>query len=123
MNKSDHEQLISQKIEDLLQVFLPHGAGQMTAVRLKSALEQVAQVAFTQGEHYALISLLTVEDVAREFGISEQRVRAIAQEKHDRFYVGRKVGRNMWLFRPEELEALRPAPKAGRPKKGQGTRP
>lgn len=60
---------------------------------------------------------LTIAQVAERLGLSEQRVRALAADRHKRLGIGWKVpGRGNWLFRPHEIELLRPGP-AGRPKR------
>lgn len=61
-----------------------------------------------------LLSLMTTAEVAAELGISERRVRALAAARR----VGWKVGRGAWVFRPEDVERLRPGP-PGRPRKGE----
>ena len=91
----------------------------MSETRLRTALSQVAQVAFSAGESYALTSLLTADDVAAQFNVSVRRVRAIAKIKHEQFGIGWQVtGTSQWLFRPSEIESLRPG-KSGRPRKSE----
>ena len=98
-----------QRIDSAMQSMFPHGAGQASSTRVGHWLDTVAQVAFREGEAGALMSLLTVEDVAEQFGISTRRVRAIARNRHGRFGIGWQVpGTNQWLFRPCEIESLRP---------------
>jgi hypothetical protein len=89
----------------------------MSETRLRTALSQVAQVAFSAGESYALLSLMTVDEVAAQLGVSVRRVRAIAKIKHEQFGIGYQVpNTSQWLFRPSEVESLRPG-KSGRPRK------
>ncbi len=110
MDKTSHYSIVEQAIARALGVMFPDGAGTTTQHRVSYHLEQIAQIAFRQGESYALMSLLTVEDVAERFGITPRRVRAIARNRQTRFgNLGWQVpGTNQWLFRPEELEQLRP---------------
>jgi len=109
--------LYEKEIDKLVAQLLPNGSGAVSAARLRFALETVAQAAFTAGGDYALMSLMTANDVADKLGISVRRVRAIAANRHARFGVGYKVpGTSQWLFRPTEIEALRPGPN-GRPRK------
>lgn len=117
MDKTSAEQIISGEIQKMIDAFIPHGGGAtITEIRFRTALEKVGAQAFTIGQDYALTSLMTVEEVALTLGISERRVRAIAKNRHDRFGVGFQVpGSNTWLFRPEELESLRPW--SGKPRK------
>lgn len=111
--RSLYEQQINKSIESLL----PHGAGNISENRLRHELYHVAQVAFSAGSDYALMSLLTVDDVAEQLGVSVRRVRAIAKIKHAQFGIGYQVpNTSQWLFRPSEVESLRPG-EAGRPRR------
>ncbi len=121
MDEQSARSLYEQKIDQMLAQFLPNGAGTINEMRFRHALEQVALTAFSAGESYALLSLMTVEDMAHELGISERRVRAIAKVRHDRFGVGYHVpGTGQWLFRPSEIESLRPWSE-GRPRMREET--
>ena len=62
-----------------------------------------------------LLSLMTTADVAAELGISERRVRALAAARN----VGWQPGQGVWVFRPADVEALRPGP-PGRPRNQPG---
>lgn len=106
----DHWPIVEHKIEQTISDHLPYGGGPMTDVRLRSALDVVAKTAWREAEAQVLLNLLTVEDVAEQLGISPRRVRAIAAHRHERFGIGWKVPgtRGTWLFRPEELDSLRP---------------
>lgn len=116
MDENSAENMISDEIQKMIAAFLPNGAGTMTEIRLKTALEKVGQVAFTTGKLYALTNLKTSEDLAVEFGVSLRRVQALAQERHQRFGVGMQIkGKNPWLFSADEIENMRPG-KTGRPK-------
>ena len=109
MNKQQYWSTVEQDIENYINSLLPHGVGMLSDNRLGHVLNQVAQKAFRQGENYALMSLLTVDDVAEMLEISPRRVRAIAKNRHERFGIGWQVpGTNQWLFRPEEIEQLQP---------------
>ena len=109
MDKTEYQQMLDKHIDRLMDTMFPHGAGRATHDRVRHSLELVTQVAFRQGTEYALMSLLTVEDVAEQFGITPRRIRAIAKNRQDRFGIGWQVpGTNQWLFRPEEVEHLRP---------------
>lgn len=109
MDKQAHMQLVTNQIDQAIDALVPNGAGPVTDRRLRDQMEKVAAVAFREGQHYVLTSLLTVEDVAEKFNVTPRRVRAIAQNRHERFGIGWQVpGTNQWLFRPEELEHLAP---------------
>jgi hypothetical protein len=55
--------------------------------------------------------LLTASEVAALLGVSDRRVRALATRRN----VGWQVpNTRIWLFRPDEVELLRPG-KPGRP--------
>lgn len=116
MDKTAHEQIVADRIEREMETLYPHGEGQVPSRRVQAAMQNVAQVAFREGQSYALLSLMTVADVAAQFKITERRVRAIAADRHARHGIGWRVpGTRVWLFRPEELDLMRPA-EPGRPK-------
>lgn len=127
MNEKLARSLYEQRIDSLIQSLLPHGAGPLTDHRLRHELEQVAQIAFTAGQDYALTSLMDRDEAMNAVNqrliadgrapISKRRFQAIAREKHDRFGVGYNVtGTNAWLFRPSEIDSLMPGD-VGRPRK------
>lgn len=122
MDKASHWSIVERQIADSVDSVMPHGGGTtISEERLRAILKRIAQVAFGQGEIYALLSLMTAQDVADVLGISPRRVRARARVLHERFAIGWQVpGTNAWLFRPEEIESLRPGP-SGRPKKNTST--
>ena len=112
MDKEIYNETLEHEIQKAMDAMFPHGAGRTTHTQVKHWLDSISQTAFDQGEMYALMSLLTVEDVAERFGISRRRVRAIAKNRHERFGIGWQVpGTNQWLFRPEELAILEPEKK------------
>lgn len=109
MNETDARGLYMDRINRMIESLLPHGAGPMTEHRLRHALDQVAQVAFSAGRSYALTNLLTVERAALEIGVSRRRMAEIIRTRHDRFGSGMRVGKS-WLIHRDELETLRPGP-------------
>lgn len=127
MNERSARSQYEQKIDSLVNSLLPNGVGSMTETRFRHALEQVAMVAFTAGEGYALTSLMDRDEAMNAVNqrlmdngrkpISKRRFQAIARDKHDRFGVGYNVtGTNAWLFRPSEIDSLVPGD-VGRPAK------
>ena len=117
MDEQSARSLYQQEIKNQINALLPNGAGPVSDHRLQRAMEIVAKAAFGAGESYALLSLMTADDVAIQFGVSVRRIRAIAKVKHDRFGVGYQVpGTAQWLFRPSEIESLRPG-QPGRPRR------
>lgn len=121
MNEQSARSIYEQKINQYIQSLLPNGAGTITETKLRHVLDNVAQTAFLVGQDYALSSLLTVDDVAEQLGVSVRRVRAIAKIKHEQFGIGFQVPNTaQWLFRPSEIESLRPGV-VGRPAKTQPT--
>lgn len=107
-------EIVTQKIADTLDAFLPHGAGTMTALRLQTALAGVAHVAYREGKHDALMGLKTAEQLAEEFSVSPRRMRAIIVAQHDRWATGMKIG-STWVVSADEIESVRPGP-IGRPR-------
>jgi excisionase family DNA binding protein len=109
MNENDARGLYNDRINRMVDSLLPNGAGPMTEHRLRHALDQVAQVAFSAGRSYALTNILTVEQAAEEIGVSRRRMAEIIRTRHDRFGTGMRVGRS-WLIHRDEIESLRPGP-------------
>jgi hypothetical protein len=104
-----------------MNAMFPHGAGQTTHHRVKHNLDTVARRAFQAGKTYALLGLMTSSDVAEHFDISKRRARALIQNRHERFGVGMKAGRE-WLVHRDELPQLQPNDRYRR-KERQSTRP
>lgn len=119
MDKSKHMETVLDRINREIEALSPHGEGRASSARVKRSLESVAAVAFREGQRYALSSLMTVDDVAEKLGVSARRVRAIAKAMHERYGVGWQApGTGVWLFRPEDIDILRPGPE-GRPRGGR----
>ena len=117
MDRNAYFGIVTHEIDQAMEAMFPYGAGTVNSHRVQHHLDHIAQMAFNTGGSYALLSLLTVEDVAEQFHITPRRVRAIARVQHQRSAIGWQVpGTNQWLFRPEELDFLRPGP-PGRPRK------
>lgn len=57
MDEQSARSLYEQRIKLMVESLLPNGAGTLTETRLRYALEQVAQAAFTSGHDYALSNL------------------------------------------------------------------
>jgi len=87
------------------------GAKRFTETRIHNWLDKIAQVAFREGANYARLSLLTIQDIAREFSITTRRARAIAKHRHEKFGVGQQLPGGQWVFSPDDLDILRPDPK------------
>ena len=94
----------------------PHRWKPSPAVANKIALN-AAHVAYTAGRHAAVAELLTTEQAAHALGVGMPHVRTLAE----RFGVGWQISRGVWLFRPEEVEAMRERNTArGRPRREDG---
>lgn len=57
MNEQSARSLYEQRINTLIASLLPNGAGSLSETRLRFALVQAAQVAFSAGHDYALSNL------------------------------------------------------------------
>jgi hypothetical protein len=116
------DDIISGRIDSLIETLLPNGAGPLTDHRLRWALEQVAQVAYTEGRNRTLLGLKSASALAEELGVNRQTVyvhrRELERERNEP--VGLRVP-DLYLFSAEEVELLREriqgAP--GRPRKGE----
>lgn len=116
MDRQTFDTMIEQDIDQTVETFLPHGAGTMTDVRLRTALTNVAKRAESAARAYYLGNLRTVDDMAEQFGVSRRRAQAIAKHHHERWGKGMKVG-GTYIFSEDEIESMRPAESAGRPRK------
>lgn len=102
-----NNEITIQEIENTMSALFPHGAGQTNHIRVKAALDKIAQVAYREGRNDVLMGLMTVSDIADHFQISERRARALIANRHERFSVGMQVG-NQWLIHRDELPNLQP---------------
>jgi len=118
MNRQSFDEMIESEIARTVETFLPHGAGTMTDVRLRTALATIAKRVESASRTYYLTNLRTVEDMAIEFGVSVRRAQAIAKQAHDRWGKGMKIGKS-YVFSADEIESMRPGDN-GRPKSARG---
>jgi|GEM_PF-1618277 hypothetical protein len=118
MDKDQAQQLIDSEVQKLIDTVMPNGGGAtLTEHRLRYVLEKISKISFETGHSYALLSLMTSDQVALEIGVSLRRMQAIAKNRHERFGVGFQVpGKNPWLFTPEEIDLLRPGKSGKRAK-------
>lgn len=99
--------IIEQELDKAMLAMFPHGAGRASDIQVRHWLEQIAQVAYREGKHGALLGLMTAEEVAEHFQITPRRARALIKNRHRRFGVGMKAG-NTWLVHQDELAQLQP---------------
>jgi len=116
MDRQTFDAIINQEIAQAVETHLPHGAGQMTAIRLRTALQTVAQRTEAAARAYYLGNLITVDDLAAQWGVSRRRAQAIAKQQHERWGKGMRIG-NAYIFSADEIASMRPAESAGRPRK------
>jgi hypothetical protein len=111
---SSIESQIERAVEELLRGKVVDTVPQF---RAETVLTNLAHRVKQDAEINVLNNLLTVEDVARQLGVSSRRVLAKAKWLREHGYgAGWQVpGTNPWLFRPEEMENLKPLP-ARRPR-------
>lgn len=107
MDRDHYQQIVDREIETAMGTMFPHGTGRTTDTHVRHWLNTVAQRAFSQGRAWALMGLMTANDVAEQFNISERRARALIEHRHERFGVGMKVG-TVWLVHCDELPQVKP---------------
>lgn len=95
-----NSEFIASKIDELT----AHDPGN---AHLRAMLEIIAIHSYGEGRHDALAGLMTVEQVAEEFGVSRRRANAIIQYHHERFGTGQRFN-SSWLVHRDELDAMRP---------------
>lgn len=113
MTRNDLDQAVAAAVAEAAETI---GGGPPPPTRLHHALTVLAQRVEAAARDYELSNLRTVDDLAAEFGVSVQRIRALAAARHAQFGVGMKFGRS-WLWSVSEIDAMRPALTAGRPRK------
>ncbi len=101
------EQLIDQEIETAMNAMFPDGDGPASSEDVRRHMQGIAKIAFDQGKMYAMQGLMTVADVAKHFGVSNRRARALIQNRHERLGIGMKTGKE-WLIHRDELPRLKP---------------
>ena len=89
MDKTKHEVIIQDRIAREMEALFPLGEGRASSARVKRSLESVAAVAFREGQSYALSSLMTIDDVARELGVSPAACHGPATETPRNIHVHR----------------------------------
>ena len=84
---------------------------------VEKALFLLASKSFTLGQDYEYTNLLTTNEAADYLGINARSLRAVIVVRCRRLGIGRQIpGKDPWLFRKDEVEALRPD-HPGRPRK------
>lgn len=85
--------------------------GALSPLRIQQLVMDALYRGYQAGRTDAIMELMTTQDMADALGVNQQRVRALAQQRG----IGWLVGRDR-LFRPEDIEALRPG-SPGRPRR------
>lgn len=106
---NDLNNYVNDRIENAVEQLTPGGVIRpVSPERLRTVLTQLAVYVRDDTANNVLLSLLTVQDIAEELGVSVRRVKAMARHRHERFGVGWQVpGTNQWLFRPDEVDVFR----------------
>lgn len=108
-------EIVTDRINQLVESLLPHGGGTMTEHRLRMALEKIAHVAWSEGGADGLRSLRTAEDAAEAWGVTPTRARAHISRLNQRWGVGAKIA-GVWLLTRQEIEQHVPNANAPRPR-------
>jgi len=98
------DQLIQNEVERWTEALLQgHVARTITQTSAAHVLGNLAQqLRQIMQSEYAL-SLMTTDEVAAQLRISSRRVRALAVSRQ----IGWQAGRGVWVFRAEDVEAMR----------------
>lgn len=99
-----HGPLIDRTVADIL-------ANARSEHRVRAIVAGAIHQARARGAAEQAADLYGVDHVATVLGITERRVRALAESRG----VGAKIGRNTWVFRQQDIEAMRDR-QPGRPK-------
>lgn len=92
-------------LEQQLERAIPGGIPARSPAALATALAHAAMAGYQQGQHDALAEIATTAQAAIILGITERRVRQLA----DAGGIGWNIGRD-WLFSPADIEAMRARP-------------
>ena len=75
-------------------------------------IEEVQAITTPAGHHWERDCpnppILTIQAPAHGFNVSTRRARALAENRHKRFGIGRKLPSGQWVFLPGDLGLLRP---------------
>ena len=108
MNRKQYETAIKQEIAATVDRLMPHGGGAtVTEVRLRSALDTLAQRVASASRAYELLGVRTSEEMAEEWGVSERQSQAFIATLHERLGVGRNIG-GTWVLSAAEAESYKP---------------
>ena len=109
MNRTEFDELVRSYMTNMLDQLFPHGVEVLRVKRINAELlmERFAKLVEREARGYYLTNLYSVDDLAKKFGISGQRMRAIAQNRHERYGIGMKINGG-WVWSIDEIEYLRP---------------
>lgn len=116
MNAEQYQSLVQSEIQSTIDRLMPHGGdAAITEHRLRSALDVLAQRIANHTRAYELLGIRSSDELAAEWNVTKRRVQAHIAKLHERFGVGRKIGRD-WFLSAAEAESHRPG-QVGRPQK------
>ena len=118
MNRKQYDSVIESELHQaisLLQQQFPALAGR--EVRIGSVLRPLVANVASHTRAHELLGLRTADELAEDWGVSVRRAQAFIASLHERFGVGRRIGK-LWVLSPAEAESHRPG-KPGRPKDTQ----
>lgn len=110
MDRHVYATMINKEIRQALEELLPDHApaGQVSRTVLERNLQTLAEHVETAARAYYLQGLKTVDEVAEEIGVSPEHLRKIAEQRHERYGVGRRLG-DCWVWAADEVEVMLPA--------------
>lgn len=106
MNREQFTSTSSRELVDAINLMIelfPALTGR--EVRIRSVLAPLAQRAASNSASFELLNLCTADEMAPEWGVSASRARAIIADRHERFGVGRKIGKT-WVLSAREADSI-----------------
>ena len=106
MDKRSYDDMNTRELEqaiDLLQQQFPALTGR--EVRLRSVLKPLTQRVASNTRAYELLGIKTANEMAAVWRVSVRRAQAIIAARHERFGVGRLIGKT-WVLSAEEAESI-----------------
>ena len=106
MNRQQFDQMQTASLEEAVEALIAlHPALAAREVRLRAALSKLQRESASNSAGYELLNIRTAEDLAAEWGVSVRRAQAIIRNRHERFGVGRQIGRT-WCLAAREWEGI-----------------
>jgi hypothetical protein len=109
MDRHTFEQMVSSEIRLALNELLPKQTqvGRISRDNLQRQLQVVSERVESAARAYYLDSLVTVDEVACELGVSAEHLCELARVRYAHYGIGRKFG-DTWVWTQDEVDVILP---------------